>query len=106
SHLSAKKWGIRDVDWHVESIQVPVLALPSLLKKHSIREVSLLQIDTEGFDCRIVESALRCGLRPMIINYEFIHTDPSERARCKRMLMENDYRFIDVGRDTLAVRHA
>jgi hypothetical protein len=85
-------------------VQVRVMSLPELLDKHAIREVGLLQIDTEGHDCRLVRAALGCGLLPRIVHYEFIHCSPAERRDCKLMLLEHGYRFVDVGRDTLAVR--
>jgi FkbM family methyltransferase len=102
---SDAKFGIRRLEKYVVPMRVPVLTLSNLLKKNDMRDLSLLQVDTEGFDCRIVQSALRLGIYPKIINYEYVHCRPHERAECKRMLSENGYHFVDVGRDTLAVRH-
>ena len=102
-HLSSQRFGIRGLERHIVAVIVPVLTLTSLLRKHNMSGCDLLQVDTEGYDCRIVQSAIHAGLRPAIINYEFIHTDPVERARCKRVLADHGYAFLDVGRDTLAV---
>src|SRR5262245_54064447 len=102
-HLSSRRFGIRGLEKHIVPVTVPVLTLTSLLRKHDMDGCDLLQIDTEGFDCRIVRSAIHAGLRPAIINYEFIHTNPAERARCKQVLADHGYAFLDVGRDTLAV---
>ena len=103
SHLSSRKFGFKDLERHVEGLTVPVLSMPTLLSKHNLESCDLLQIDTEGYDCRLVQCAIRSGLRPSIINYEFIHVEPAERARCKRVLAEHGYAFLDIGRDTLAV---
>lgn len=105
-HLSSRKFGFHGLEQHVEPVCVPVLTVPSLLRKHNLDRCDLLQVDTEGHDCRIVQSAIKAGLRPAIINYEFIHTPPEERARCKRLLAEHGYAFLDVGRDTLAILEA
>jgi FkbM family methyltransferase len=105
-HLSWKKFGFPGLEQHVEPVRVPVLALPSLLRKHNLDGCDLLQVDTEGYDCRIVLSALRAGLRPAIINYEFIHANLEERAQCKRLLADHGYAYLDVGRDTLAIHKA
>lgn len=105
-HLSSRKFGFPGLEQHVESVQVPMLTFPSLLRKHGLQELDFLQVDTEGYDCHIVESAIRTGLRPAIINYEFVHTLPAARAHCKQMLADHGYAFVDVGRDTLAVRDA
>lgn len=104
SHLSSAKFGFPGLESRVESVQVPVSTIPELLEKHGIAACDLLQIDTEGLDTRIVHWALDAGLRPAIIHYEFAHTPPDRRARCKSRLADLGYAFIDVGRDTLAVR--
>jgi FkbM family methyltransferase len=89
---------------HIEEVMVPCLTLSSLLKRHNVTDVTLLQIDVEGFDCEIVKMALESGLRPQIINYEYVAAPPVEQAACKRMLADSGYKFIDVGSDTLAIR--
>jgi FkbM family methyltransferase len=106
NHLTSTKFEFDEFEKYVEEVTVPVLTVASLLRKHGISEVGLLQIDTEGFDCRIVESAIRSGVRPAIINYEHIHVHAIQQAACKRLLAENGYDFVDVGIDTLAVRRA
>lgn len=103
-HISSRKFGFPGLERHIEPMRVPVLTLSSLLQKHNLGGCDLLQVDVEGYDCRIVQAAIRGGLRPAIINYEFIHSLPDERARCKRLLADHGYTFLDVGRDTLAVR--
>jgi hypothetical protein len=63
----------------------------------------LLQIDVEGFDAKVVRAALDAGLRPPIIHYEHENLHPAEQVDCKRRLEAAGYRYIDVGRDTLAL---
>lgn len=104
NHLTSVKFDFQDFDKYVEEVTVPILTISSLLRKHGMSDVGLLQIDTEGFDCRIVQSAIRFGLRPAIINYEHNHVHAIEQAACKRLLSEHGYDFVDVGIDTLAVR--
>jgi FkbM family methyltransferase len=104
NHLTSAKFEFQEFDKYVEEVTVPVLTISSLLRKHSMSDVGLLQIDTEGFDCRIVQSTIRSGLRPAIINYEHNHVHAVELAACKRLLSESGYDFVDVGIDTLAVR--
>ena len=103
-HLSSRKFGFKDLERHVEGLTVRVLSMSTLLSQHKLEACDLLQIDTEGYDCRLVQYAIRAGLRPAVINYEFIHVQPEERARCKRLLADHGYSFLDIGRDTLAVR--
>jgi FkbM family methyltransferase len=103
-HLSGRKFKFPALEGRVESLKVPVLTLPSLLRKHDMDGCELLQIDAEGYDCRIVQAAIRSGLRPGIINYENLNSGPEERAQVKRLLADNAYAFLDIGPDTLAVR--
>jgi FkbM family methyltransferase len=88
----------------VESIMVPVLTLTSLLKKHNLETVSLLAIDTEGFDCQILKSIDFSKIRPRIIEFEHSHLSVSDEAESHRLLSSNGYdlhRFF--GDDTLAI---
>lgn len=88
----------------IETLAVGTTTIEALLAKHRVNHIDLLQVDTEGHDGVIVRAALASGLRPRIINYESCHLPPDERYRIKQLLAASDYRFIDVGRDTLAVR--
>jgi FkbM family methyltransferase len=88
----------------VEPVTVRITTLPTLLEKHDMRNFDLLQVDTEGMDCRIVLWALDAGLRPAIIHYEYCHASPEERARCKTRLAQAGYRFIDAGTNTIALQ--
>lgn len=87
----------------IETLAVRTTTFDALIAKHSLDRVDLLQVDTEGYDGVIVRAALASGLRPSIINYESCHLAPHERHRIKQLLVANDYRFIEIGRDTLAV---
>jgi FkbM family methyltransferase len=93
-------------DRYIEAVEVPAVTLGQLLARHGIREVSLLVVDTEGHDYDIVKSALSSGVLPRIVNYEHCHLPPRVRVDAKRLLQTHGYRFIEVGKDTLAVRNA
>jgi FkbM family methyltransferase len=87
----------------IEGWEVKVVTMSDLLTRHAIRRIDLLQVDVEGYDYEIVKSVFEIGLRPAIINYEHCHLVPQLRTKAKRMLVEHGYRFIEVGKDTLAV---
>jgi FkbM family methyltransferase len=89
----------------VESITVPVITFANLLEKHCIESVSLLAIDTEGFDYQILKSIDLNKIRPQIIEFEHSHLSAADETECHRLLMSNGYelhRFF--GDDTLAIR--
>ena len=88
----------------IERTEVRTATLTSVLAKHAITKVDLLQVDTEGYDFEIVRAALNGGILPAIISYEHCWLVPSIRFRCKEMLDHYGYRFIEAGKDTIAVR--
>lgn len=91
---------------YVEPRTVPAMRLSTLLAKHGIETVDLLCVDVEGYDYHIVRSALESGLFPALINYEHCHLPPRDRLSCKQLLDKHGYSFLEVGKDTLAVRRA
>lgn len=97
----ARKMGLGK---YIEEIQVPSLTFNSLARKHGIKQVDLLQIDTEGFDYEIVKMAFAAGIFPEIINYEWTELSKLQQHDCKVMLVERGYRFVDIGPDVLCVR--
>ncbi len=89
---------------NLEVVHVKGTTLQFLLAKHKIDKVNLLQIDTEGYDFEIIRYAFDAGVFPDIINYEHCWLVPNIRYQCKQMLDRYGYQFLEVGKDTLAVR--
>lgn len=89
---------------HIETFPVQGTSLRSLLAKHGINSVSLLQIDTEGYDYEVIRSAFDAGIFPVMINYEHCWLVPNVRFECKQLLHTHGYQFVEAGKDTLAIR--
>jgi FkbM family methyltransferase len=106
--LIHKDWeGVRggNLERHIESILVPVVTVGQLLKKHSdVRKVLALQIDTEGHDFAVIQSAAEAGCLPRIINYEHKHLSYHDRFACRDLLGAHGYSFLSDEVDTLAYR--
>ncbi len=103
SHLSARKHGIPGLDDYVVETTIAVRTLPEILAKYGNRHVSLLMIDTEGYDAEIVKMAFAAGLRPEIVIYEHLHLPIATQAATLRHLKSEGYRFQEVGFDTYAM---
>jgi len=88
---------------YIETLPVRTMTMRSLLTKHGIRKVDLLQIDTEGFDFEIIKMSINAGFCPHIVNYEYVHLSLSDQEACRRYLTSYGYRFLNVGKDTLAI---
>lgn len=90
---------------YIETVQVPTLSLASLIGKHKIDHIDLLQVDTEGFDYEILKMLWATSMRPAIINFESAHLRRPDKLACAAMLKRDGYRYLNVGQlDTLAVR--
>ena len=87
----------------LEEINVPVFTPLYLKSKYNISSVSLLQIDTEGFDYIIVKSFIDNGFTPAIINFEYTELTKTELDSCLKLLKASGYYLVKHGADILAV---
>ena len=90
----------------VEPIIVPALDLHTLLTKHKITHVDLLQIDTEGYDYEIIKMLATTSFRPEIIHFESAFLGPAGKVECGELLHNLGYRALTIGVDTIAYRQS
>jgi FkbM family methyltransferase len=93
-----------NLDNFVEEVKVRGMTFQQLLEKHQVGAISLLQIDTEGFDFEVIKMALGSGTLPEAISYEFVNLSPGDRLASCKLLSEFGYRLLHSRIDTLAVR--
>ena len=86
----------------LKTITVPALTLESLLLKHRVERVNLLQIDTEGFDFEIIKMIDFKRMKPEIIHYENNFLNRRQKSECSRILGEQNYALLNLGIDTIA----
>ena len=85
------------------SIQVPVLSPMSLLAKHNIESLSLLIIDAEGWDYKILKAWDFSKTKPSIIEFEHNNLSFEDQTNCYNLLIKNGYRLLRmVPTDTIA----
>jgi FkbM family methyltransferase len=89
---------------YIRELKVRVERLTDILDQQEIRSVTLLHIDTEGADLRVLESLDLNRLRPRAILIEHKHLTPEEKPRLRRLLRRHGYRIADGGVDYLARR--
>jgi FkbM family methyltransferase len=85
----------------VQEVEVPALSVKTLLAKHRITNIDLLQTDVQGYDLEVVEQFLACGIKPTIIHFEHCHTARPALDALYRKLVEHGYRFNESKFDTL-----
>lgn len=87
-------------------ISVKAISVPSLLAKYQIKDIDLLQVDTEGYDFEVIKMFLtEASVRPKLINYEYIHLSTKDRRACIELLGRLGYKMIRAGaegNDTIA----
>jgi FkbM family methyltransferase len=88
----------------IEPVIVPALDLKTLLSKHKINHVDLLQIDTEGYDYEIIKLLADCPVRPEIIHFESAFLNAALKQECGAFLHSLGYRALTIGIDTIAYR--
>src|SRR5262249_45640730 len=57
----------------IETLSVPALSLQTLMKKHDVSRLDILQIDAEGFDGEILHMIDFSSTRPTLIRFEYHH---------------------------------
>lgn len=87
----------------VVETRVPAITLSSLLKKHNVTRVDVLQMDTEGFDFEIIKMIDFDIIKPSIISFESAFLSIPERHACNRLLSSHGYRLATFHVDTVAV---
>lgn len=89
---------------HVVQETVRCITLAQLIAKYTPRKIDVLQIDTEGYDFKVLRQFDFERYRPAIVNFEFCHLDAEEQAEAEALLMAQGYVFYRDFQDVLAVR--
>lgn len=93
------KHGIKEK--HIISQNIQCISFKSLTEKYGYQDLDLLIIDTEGYDCTLVNNFIETvDVRPIII-FEWIHGKEDEVNKLLKKLIENNYEFFKIGRDLI-----
>lgn len=87
---------------------VPCFTLDSLIEKHSMSSVDVLQIDTEGHDFSVLKTINLSAISPSIIQFEHGHLAPREITDAVDYLSSSGYRVLYGGyqMDTIALHRS
>jgi len=79
---------------------VKQISFDELLKKHYISSFELLVIDTEGYDCNIINDFFLKikNIRPFIV-FEWSHIKQNELQETLDKMLKNNYTFFPIGDD-------
>ena len=83
--------------------EVQCIHLMQLIKMYDINNVDLLQIDTEGYDARIIAMIDFDIIQPSVIKFEHEHLKGDEVKSVRLLLEAQGYIVRKAGNDTIAV---
>ena len=86
----------------LEVTEIACLTFSSLLAKHGIAHVDLLQIDAEGQDDEIIRSIDFEAVKPEIIRFEHAHIDGLRKSECIELLLAQNYKIVVGAYDVTA----
>lgn len=92
------------IDDCIEAEIVQTYTFESLLNKHGVRRMDLLQIDTEGFDYEVIKMANLSKFEPTLIIYEHEHLSDGDQVECWRDLRALGYRLFTHNGNTCAYK--
>jgi FkbM family methyltransferase len=78
----------------LESVTVEVKNFKKLLSDHDISNVDYLQIDTEGYDGKIILSIDFNEVQPAVINFEHAHLSKQEKKQVYEYLVSFNYQLV------------
>ena len=88
---------------HIIKVDVLSISLKDLIKKHSIKSLDLMMIDTEGYDGHIVIDFLKnIEIRPIII-FEYIHINNILLRDTLDLLKFKNYFFFKVDENIICI---
>jgi len=90
---------------YILSKPVQCLSISTIIKKHKLNKIDILQIDTEGYEYEILKNVPFDKIKPRIIRYEYTHLNRADYRNSIKILKRNGYSVILHGPDMLALNN-
>lgn len=94
---------VDDIEDRLVSVDLPCATFTTLCERNGLRQVDLVQIDTEGYDREILELIDYDRFAPSVVIFEHLHLDAAARAACRALLGSHGFEQVSDGMDTIAV---
>lgn len=86
----------------IRTTELEGVSLPTLLERNQVKEISILHIDAEGYDWKILSQLDLASIQPLFILYEYHHLS-QEELDASVVFLKPMYHIFNVGIDLLAV---
>jgi FkbM family methyltransferase len=95
----------KNIDNYVSSFKVKTKSFKSIIKENDIKNINLLQIDVEGYDCKLLKNFFdTINIEPDVINFEHKHSNKGDYLKIKEVLEKKGYNLLIHGGDTCAYK--
>ena len=88
----------------IENVECIVHTLLKLYEDLNYNNLHLLYLKSKPDSNEVIYQALDAKLYPLIINYVWTEMNSAQNYQLKMRLLDEGYRFIDVGAETVCVR--
>jgi FkbM family methyltransferase len=86
--------GLPDPKDYIEEIVVPVFTLETICNRNEVRHIDILLTDTEGYDCKAIQSLNLDRIRPSVIYFEHVHCQDDDTMALRKELYTKKYQLI------------
>jgi len=83
---------------------VNAITFKELLDKHSVKQINLIHIDTEGHDFEILKLIPFSSLNVAVLMFEHIHLSAADYRSAIALLKKNDFLVRTIHEDVIAVK--
>ena len=95
---------IPNIEERINKERVKSMHLMDMIRKFSLEDVEIIQIDVEGFDAQVVKMVDFSTVSPSIIRFEHKHLSKKEHNEAIGILLENEYTVAKEPGNTIAYR--
>jgi len=91
-------------DIKINELILDTLTYKDIVKKYNLKKVNILQIDTEGYDFKILNSIDLTKFDIDLIIFESKHLSKFEKSKIRNLAKRNNYAFFEETIDSLFFR--
>jgi FkbM family methyltransferase len=103
--INPEHWKKFDISPDLVGIEtVAATSLMKIIHEHSLEELSLLQVDTEGYDYEIIKMIDFDAIKPSVIKFEHAHLGKAHKRELSNLLQKHGYNVYKTHEDFIAVR--
>ena len=88
----------------IETIHVPAVTWKTLFETHSVDQIDLVQLDTEGLESELLDAFPFESFQPILLHFEWVHLEEPVLGNLFNRLMDLGYSLHLAGIDAVAYR--